>query len=422
MFFKPFEPPIAPNFPDRVFDIRDYGAKEGEKITDAISDAIEACFSSGGGRVLIPAGEWLSGPIHLKDNVNLHLEKGAVVNFSKSFNDYLPVVYGILAGVRAYSVSHFIYAYKCKNIAVTGEGVFNGNGEAWWHMKKHQPGMEDLMKKGKAGVPVSERVYDKAEYGVRPRMLQFVECENVLIEGVTFKNSPSWTVHPAWCKNITVRNVTVDNPLGSPNTDGINLESCRRGLIENCEVSVGDDLICLKAGRDEDAWEVGVPCEDIEIRNCRAKRGVGSITIGSETSASIRNAYIHDCTLGSHLRCIRIKTMKGRGGVVENIDYENITIENAESEAISITMKYAGEPLDDQSKPNANMPKLRNISIKNVVCKNAKRQFEIVGVSGYEIENLYLENINVSASVPPLIENVKNLNFKNVNMAQKTGD
>ncbi len=187
-------------------------------------------------------------------------------------------------------------------------------------------------------------------------------------------------------------------------------------------MSVGDDLICLKAGRDEDAWEIGVPCEDIEIRGCHAKTGVGSITIGSETSASIRNAYIHDCTLGSHLRCIRIKTIKGRGGVVENIDYENITIENADSEAISITMKYAGEPLDDQSKPITNMPKLRNISIKNVVCKNAKRQFEIVGMSGYEIENLYLDDINISATVPPLIENVKKLNFKNVNIFDKTGD
>ena len=419
-FFHPFEPPAAPEFPARTFDIRDYGAIPGGNVpaTDAIRAAISACSDAGGGRVIIPAGQWLTGPIHLRSGVNLHAEAGAYVHFSTDFADYLPVVYGILAGNRVYSVSHFLYAYRCTNIAVTGTGTFDGHGEVWWYMKKHQPGMEDLMKKGKALRPLSERVYDKPEDGVRPRMLQFVECENVLIEGITMKNSPSWTVHPAWCKNIIVRGLTIRNPSDAPNTDGVNLESCRRGLVEDCDVSTGDDMVCLKAGRDEDAWAVGIPCEDIEVRNCRALTGHGGITIGSETSASIRNAWIHDCTFGSMFSAVRIKTMKGRGGVIENLDFENIRIENATRGAISITMRYTGEPLDDQSKPIENMPEVRNISVANLRCGKAKRGLELVGELGYPLKNIVLSDIDIAAGELTHIANVENLQTERLNLRE----
>ncbi len=421
-FFKPFEMPVPPTFPDRIFDIRDYGAidnADGETSSwQAIKNAIKACNEAGGGRVLFPAGTWHTGPIHLMDNVNLHFEDGCYVHFSENFYDYLPTVFGILGGNRCYSPSHFLYAYKCKNIAITGSGTLDGHGKAWWYMKHHQPGMEDLTLKGRLRRPLSERVYDKPEDGVRPRMLQFVECENVLIEGITMKNSPSWTVHPAWCKNIIVRGLTIRNPHDAPNTDGVNFDSCKRGLIEHCNVKTGDDMVCLKAGKDQDAWDVGVPCEDIVVRYCTAEGGHGGLTIGSETSACIKNAYIHDCTFGKLFSAARIKTMKGRGGYVENIDFENFTIQCATNQAISITMRYTGEPLDDQSKPLENMPEIRNISVNNLKCVDSNAGIELYGIKGYELKNIHLSNLDIRSARPVFAENVLGLNMENVNLHQ----
>ncbi len=422
-YFKPFPLPVPPTFREEKYDIRDFGAVEGgiEMCTEAIKKAIRTCSEQGGGHVIIPEGTWLTGPIHLEDNVDLHLEAGSLVEFSRNFYDYLPVVFGILVGNRVYSVSHFLYARGRKNIAVTGSGTFNGHGEVWWYMKQHQPGMEDLMRAGREGRPVESRVYDKPEDGVRPRMLQFVECENVLIEGVTFTMSPSWTVHPAWCRNITVRGINVINPTSdAPNTDGINFESCKRGLIENCTVSTGDDMICLKAGKGPDAWAVGIPCEDIEVRNCHAEKSRGGFTVGSETSAGIRNAYIHDCTVGNMLMGINIKTMKGRGGVIENIDFENITVASAKNTGIRVTQRYNGEPLDDQSAPVTDVPKVRNFSFVNVKCGCAAAGLEVFGLAGYDIENLYFESCSLSGVVPAAIENVKGLNVKDCVFAKNT--
>lgn len=422
MFFKPFEMPVAPIFRDKSYDIRDFGAAEGGKVkvTEAIHKAIGVCSSEGGGKVIIPKGEWLTGAIHLKDNVELHFSDGCYLHFSKDFDDYLPVVFGILGGNRCYSLSHFIYAYRCKNIAITGTGTLDGHGEAWWYMKHAQPGMEDLTRKGRVLAPMSERVYDKPEDGVRPRMVQLVECENVLIEDITLKNSPSWTIHPAWCKNIIVRNVSIFNPEDSPNTDGVNFDSCKRGLIEGIYVETGDDMCCLKAGKDQDAWDVGVPCEDIVIRNCKAAlkcKGSGGITIGSETSACIKNAYIHDCELGNNYYAIRIKTMKGRGGYVENLDFENISIRHARSKAISITMRYTGEPLDDQSKPIENMPEVRNIYINNLKCDSATAGIELCGERGYNLKNICLSNIGIKAEGQSTIENVSGISMENVTVS-----
>ncbi len=418
-YFKHFAPPVEPCFPDRIFNITEFGATEGEKATKAINAAIGKCSKSGGGRVVIPKGRWLTGPIHLRDNVELHISEGALVEFSTEFTDYLPVVYGILAGNRVYSASHFIYAYRCRNIALTGKGVLDGHGEAWWYMKKHQPGMEDLIRKGKALAPLSERVYDKPEDGVRPRMLQFAECENVLLSDVTLKNSPSWTVHLAWCENIVVRELTVENPQNAPNTDGLNFEYCRRAIADGCVISGGDDMCCIKAGRDEDAWESGRPCEDIEIRNCRAVNcSEGGITIGSETSASARNIYIHDCRLERVKSGFNLKTMKGRGGVVENIDVENIVVDHATLDAVRINMRYEGEPLDDYSQPDLNMPVVRNLHIENFVCKKTTSAFTVRGVKNHEIENVNIKNVLIGAENYGTVEFVKNFITENTTVKE----
>lgn len=417
-FFTPFTPPVAPVFPDKTFNIKDYGATEGgnEKVTEAIKSAIEDCANNGGGKVVIPAGKWLTGPIHLKSNINLHIEEGAVVEFSQAFEDYLPTVFGVLAGIRVFSPSHFIYAYKCQNIAITGNGTLNGHGEAWWYMKKAQPGMEDLMVKAKNLRPVTERVYDKASDGVRPRLIQLVECENVLIDGLNIFNSPSFNVHPVWCKNIIIRNLSISAEKNSHNTDGIDLEACKRGLVENCTVSTEDDILCLKSGRAPDAWQVGIPCEDIEIRNCRSAGGHGAITIGSEVSAGIRNIWMHDLEFQSPEMGIRIKTMNGRGGYVENIDFENIKFIGARRSGISISMRYKDEPLDDHSAPKENMTRIQNISISNVSCTECKKCLDLVGEIGYEMKNIHLSNVNISGKEPMTVENVQNLTMENVSI------
>ncbi len=418
-FFKPFPLPTPPVFPARTLDVRDYGAVQDTDISRAIRAAIEECAALGGGRVLIPQGHYITGPIHLRSNIDLHFAKGCRIEFSSEFNDYLPPVFGVLAGNRCYSPSHLIYAHRANNIAVTGEGVLDGHGEAWWHMKQHQPGMEDLVKKGKALSPIEERTYDKPEDGVRPRMLQFVECENILIEGITLKNSPSWCIHPVMCGNITIRNLTIRNPKDSPNTDGIDLEFCNRGLIEHCDVEGGDDMICLKAGRDADGRAVAIPCRDIEVRYCRNRSSRGGLTIGSEMSAGVQNAYIHDCTLGKlTAHAIRLKTMKGRGGVVENIDIENVTVEETALCGISITMRYTAEPLDDQSAPLHDMPTVRNIAIRNFKTNRSSVGIELVGERKYELENISLSDMSISSPTPLVVKNVNGLSMENMHFIE----
>ena len=281
-FFTPFTMPTGASIPEREVNIRDFGAQPGGEVlnTEAIAAAIEAVAQEGGGRVIFPAGCWLTGPIHLKSGVELHLEKDCEVRFSQKKELYLPPVYTLYEGVRCYTYSAMLYAYQCHDIAVTGEGTFNGQGHAWWYMSCVRTGVKDLYDAGEKHRPVETRVYQREEDGIRPGLLHFLDCKNVRIEGVTFTFSPFWTVHPTWCENIIVRNVTVRNPyMYAPNTDGVNLEGCRRGLVDGVFADTGDDAVCIKSGRDEDGRTVARPCEDIVVRNCRANRSHGGITV-----------------------------------------------------------------------------------------------------------------------------------------------
>jgi len=415
-FFKPFEMPVAPKIPDLRVNIRDYGAVEGGSAmnTAAIAAAIADCAKQGGGHVIFPRGRWLTGPIHFRSNIDLHLEDGCVLEFSENFFDYLPVVESVLAGIRCYSPSHLIYGYYCQNISLTGSGTLDGHGHVWDYMKHHQPGMEDLMKAGEAGRPMEQRVYDKPEQGVRPRFMQLQHCDNVYIDGVTFQNSPTWTVHPVFCRNLWVRNVTVHNDLDAPNSDGINLEACQRCLVEDCYLDTGDDAFCLKAGRGKDAWTWNSPCQDVEVRRITGNCGRGSVTIGSETSASIRNAWLHDCSFGDRDLCINLKTMKGRGGVIENIDFENISVKSTTIDAIRISFRYTGEPLDDQSAPITDVPVLRNVSVKNLFCGKTKKALRIMGLPGYPLQNLSLEDIRIGTDDIGDLVDVVGMSVKNL--------
>ena len=250
----PFEMPgyVEPEFPDRTFPITDFGASEGGTVlnTRAIADAIAACDQAGGGRVLVPAGIWLTGPVHLQSRVNLHVAEGAELRFSQTFADYLPVVYIQRGGTRCYNYSPLIYARNCTDIAVTGTGTLNGQGQVWWPWKTKQPGMTRLFEMGAKQVPVEQRVFGTEADGVRPPFIQPIDCRNVLLEGFTLVNGPSWNIHPVTCENVTVRGVSVKT-MG-PNNDGIDPDSCRNVIIEDCFLDTGDDCICLKAGHTRD--------------------------------------------------------------------------------------------------------------------------------------------------------------------------
>ena len=409
--FKEFELPIAPVFSEFTANVYDYGARENDiqQNRQSFKDAIDACCKNGGGTVVVPAGTWKTGPIHLKSNVNLHLDEGAVLDFSVDYNDYLPVVYGYRAGIRVYCASHFIYAYKCHNIAVTGKGKLLGNGSAWWDMAQNAPGMTELQKKNKERVDVSMRVYDTRESGVRAEFLQFVECENVLVEGVAFEDSPSWTVHPVMCRNVVIRGISIKNPFKAPNTDGIDIESCKCVLVEDCYIDTGDDVICIKSGRDEDAWEHMLPCEDVLVRRCRGIGGCGGAALGSETSAGVRKILFEDCVFDKARWGIRVKTRASRGNVIENVFFKNIIIKDSMIIGIDIVMEYLdcmeklhyNDPMYSDAKTvesrDNHIPDIKGIYFENVKSLGSPLGLQIIGIKGYEMKSIYFKNCYIES-------------------------
>lgn len=414
-YFKPFTLPTGASIADREVSILDFGAESGGKVlnTEAIAAAIRTVAEAGGGRVNFPAGKWLTGPIHMQSGVELHLEKGCEVIFSQQKELYLPPVYTLYEGVRCYTYSAMVYAYQCHDIAVTGEGTFNGQGHAWWYMSCTRTGVLDMYAAGAEHRPVEDRVYQTEEDGIRPGLLHFLDCSNVLIEGVTFTFSPFWTVHPTWCENIIVRNVTVRNPyLYAPNTDGVNLEGCRRGLVDGVFADTGDDAVCIKSGRDEDGRVADRPCEDIIIRNCRANRSHGGITIGSETSGGVRNILVEDCEFLDNRIGIWVKTAPERGNVIENIEIHNVKTKKIGYHGICITMGYYGD--GNTPAEVSHMPAVRNIAIDGFTCESAPIGLEISGYPDYPIQNICLKNIAIHAEKGVTMEHVTDLQMENV--------
>ena len=415
MFFKEFPLPKDPVFPSRDVNIREYGATEGTLATKAINDAILSVSEMGGGSVIVPAGKWLTGAIKLQSNVNLHFASGAEVQFSHDLEDYLPAVLTVYEGIRCINYSPLIYGCDLENVAITGKGVLDGAGPEWWKWAKNLTGRDILYFDRR---PVEERIYATPELALRPMFLQILRSKNVLIEGITLNNSPAWTVHPVWCEDVIVRGVTIENPTVSPNTDGVNIESCNRALVEDCTViTTGDDMYCLKAGRNEDAWDVGIPCENVVIRRCRSlgPSMSGGIVIGSEMSADVRNILAEDCDFAHNANCIRIKSKDGRGGVVENIDYRNLHMEKG-MRGINLSFRYSCEANDDPKIPGLNMPKIRNIYCENIVCDSVQSGITIDNVPGGVMENIRFKDIKMDAGVCMTSDSVKGLYLENVDL------
>lgn len=391
----------APVFPDREYSIAQFGASADGKsdASVAIAKAISACHQAGGGRVVVPAGEYLTGPIQLKSGVNLHLEHGATLKFKTDPKAYLPAVRTWFEGMECYNYSPLIYAFGAHDIAVTGAGVLDGQAanENWWSWKgKKEFGWSSGMPQQKAardrlakmveqGTPVAERKFGEGDY-LRPSFIEPFRCQNVLIEGVRIVRSPMWELHPVLSTNVIVRGVHIETH--GPNNDGCDPEACRDVLIEDCVFDTGDDCIAIKSGRNNDGRRIGIPTENVVVRRCTMKDGHGGVTIGSEISGGCRNVFVEDCTMDSPNldRAIRFKSNAVRGGVVENIFVRNIKVGTVDDAALQIDFVY------EEGAKGPHKPVVRNLVIENMTVENAKRVLDVQGFAGAEISGVRILN------------------------------
>lgn len=383
----------APTFPDRNFSILDYGAKSGTDASEAIRAAIEACRLAGGGRVVIPQGEWLTGAIHLKSNVNLHVSAGATLRWSFNLAQY-PIVFTRWEGVECMNYSPFIYAYEQENIAITGTGTLDGgaNNDTWWSwnrkgdpIKKQKADRDQLIQWGEANVPVDQRVFGPGHF-LRPNFIQPYRCKNILIEGVKIIRSPMWEIHPVLSQNITVRGVKIESH--GPNNDGCDPESCSDVLIEDCLFDTGDDCIAIKSGRNNDGRRVNVPTENVIVRKCIMKDGHGGVVLGSECTGGIRNVFVEDCEMDSPDldRALRFKNNAVRGGILENIFMRNVKIGRVGEAVLTIDLLY------EEGAKGSFKPVVRNVQLDNITSSASPRVMYIRGFPNAVIENIRLTN------------------------------
>ncbi|HJX71434.1 MAG TPA: glycoside hydrolase family 28 protein [Bacteroidales bacterium] len=483
----PMEKVKEPVIPEYSVNIIDFGAvPDGQTLnTRAFADAIQEVSNKGGGKVIVPRGIWLTGPIVMKSNINLHTENGALILFSRNFDDY-PLIETSFEGLETHRCLSPIYAYDLDNIAITGEGIIDGSGDAWRPVKKSKmtssqwkqliqsggilneqentwyPSEKSL--KGTNGsimnVPAGDLTrqdFEAIKDFLRPVMISIVKCRNVLLDGPTFQNSPAWNIHPLMCDNITIRNLSVKNPWYSQNGDGLDLESCKNAIIYNCNFDVGDDAICFKSGKNETGRRRGIPTENVIVKGCVVYHGHGGFVVGSEMSGGVRNVHVSNCTFMGTDVGLRFKSTRGRGGIVENIYISNITMTDIPTEPIHFNLYYGGnspvpepdEKIASQDKTvippvSEETPRFRNIYMKNIVCKGAGRAAILQGLpemnlSNVSIENAVLEadrgmdffdadgiqlkNVFVKATKGPVLEitNTKNLYVENFTY-EKEGD
>ncbi|MBB5441145.1 hypothetical protein HDC92_004850 [Pedobacter sp. AK017] len=452
-------PVIAKTFFKKdTINILKYGAKnDGITLnTKSINQAITDCNKRGGGVVVIPEGLWLTGPIELKSNVNLHLKKNALLQFTKDMDQY-PLVEGNWEGLPQMRNQSPIWASNQQNIAITGYGIVDGGGEAWRMVKKDKltesqwksllasggvvgednkswyPSAKSMKgaKMKNAGVITKDKdaaFYAEIKDFLRPNLLVLNRCKRVLLEGVTFQNSPAWNLHPLMSEDITIRNVYAKNPWYAQNGDGLDIESCKNVLVEGSTFDVGDDGICIKSGRDAEGRKRAMPTENVVIRHSTVYHAHGGFVIGSEMSGGAKNIFISDCTfIGTDIG-LRFKTTRGRGGVVENIYARNINMKDIPGEAILFDMYYAAVdpvPLTGEKRETPKVellpvteetPVFRKFYISNVVCDGAAKAVFIRGLPEMSISDIFLDNLTIKAKEGLDIQEAKNISLSNVHL------
>jgi polygalacturonase len=412
----------APVFPEKDFNITDYGATANGNTdcTDAFEKAITAANKAGGGRVVVPAGTYLTGAIHLRSNVNLYVSEGAVIKFSTDPVKYLPAVRVRFEGIECLNYSPLVYAFEQENIALTGEGTLDAQADYsnWWKWNAEGGDLNDIEKLydfGRDGVPVEKRIFGAGHY-LRPNMLVPYKCKNILIESVTIKNSPMWHVNFVLSQNITVRNVKI---IGhGPNNDGCNPDSCKDVLIAGCYFDNGDDCVTIKSGRNNDGRRVNVPCENIVVKNCQMKDGHGGVVLGSEMSAGVRNVFIENCKMDSpNLRqALRIKSNAQRGGFIENIYMRNVEIGEVNEAIFNINFYYG------EAENGPYLPTIRNINFENVTSRKSKYILFLHGfVNKPSITDIYFKDCSFdNVQGADVITGVKKIVFENMKVNNKS--
>ena len=450
-----------PVIPANSVSITDFGAKSGGQFlcTQAFNDAIDAVSKKGGGKIIIPGGTWLTGPLSLKSNIELYSEAGALVVFSTDKSLY-PLVETNFEGFSTFRCMSPINGRNLENIALTGKGIWDGSGDAWRAVKKDKLTESQWKKLVSSGGIVSENgktwypsqqfregekqaemnvprnLKTKAEFEkirdfLRPVMVSLISCKKVLIDGPTFQNSPAWCIHPLMCEDFTLRNTTVRNPWFSQNGDGIDIESCKNSIIHDSNFDVGDDAICIKAGKDKEGRDRKMPNENLIVKNCIVFHGHGGVTVGSEMSSGVRNLHVSNCTFIGTDVGLRFKSNRGRGGVVENIYISNIEMMNIPTQAISFNLYYSGRSASEDLEAGTDgqaptllpvteeTPQFKNIFIRDVNCKGAMTGIFLQGLPEMNLENIQLENIQMESDYGMVCSDAKNVKVKNLMLKTK---
>lgn len=448
----PFEMPevATPQIPDFTVSVTDFGAQGdgGSLCTDAFANAMQALDKKGGGHLVVPSGIWLTGPIQFVSNVDLHVEQGALVLFTTEYDAY-PEVTTIYEGNTSVRKMAPLWAYEVNDISITGPGAFDAQGEAWRPSKKNKftssqweklvsgsgiveknvwyPDAKDDEMKGTAEQPDRRRILN------RPVLLEFTRCNRVLLQDATFSNSPAWNVHPLMCDDVTIDHVQIRNPWYAQNGDGLDLESCNRVLVLNSTFDVGDDAICIKSGKGKEGRDWKRPCQNVIIEGCTVLHGHGGFVIGSEMSSGARNIYVHNCLFNGTDTGLRMKSTRGRGGVIENIYIDQINMYNIAEHGFTFDLYYSNKPLGVAGEADASAsdpvppvseetPCFRNLFISNIVCQGANQAIYFNGLPEMPISNLQISNSLFVARKGVDMHFAKDILFDHVVIKHTTGD
>ncbi len=452
-------PSVAvPKIPAHSVSLADFGSSDGKTLnTAAFEKAFAALAKNGGGKLIVPPGLWLTGPIKLRSHTELHVERGALIKFSGDWKLY-PLTIIDLKGEQEIDSTSPISGENLEDVAITGDGIIDGGGVAWRPLKKDKLSESDwkalvkaggvLDEKGATWYPSREAMaggkivdalrkqnslkledYEPAHQFLRPKMVRLISIKRLRLDGVTFQNPPNWTLNPVLCEDVFIVNVQVRNSPAAQNSDALDLESCRRAIIRGCTFDVGDDGICLKSGKDAAGRRIGMPTEDVLIENCVVYHAHGGFTIGSEMSGGVKNIRVNNCLfIGTDIG-LRFKSTRGRGGVVENIFVSNVNMTDIPGDAINFNLYYGGKsPLDETVNTETNFPpvtdatpQFRDIHLEHIICRGAKNAIVLQGLPEMPLNNISLKDISITSQAGVTAVDAEGIRFENVRVENQTG-